>query len=240
MAKTPLILLPGLLCDETVWPAQRSGLADLASSQVIDYGALDSLPAMAAHALARAPGRFALAGHSMGGRVAMEIMRQAPERVIALALFDTSYHPLPAGEAGEAEKAQRYALLDVARSRGMRAMAWQWLQGMIHETRLRDEALVEAILTMMERKTPDQFAAQIEALLDRPDAESLLPAIRCPTLVLCGREDRWSPLSRHERMAELIPASRLVVIEDCGHMSTMERPAAVTGAMRDWLIDVAA
>ena len=240
MTTIPLIMLPGLLCDHTVWTAQRAALADLADSQIIDYGALESLPAMAALVLSQAPARFALAGHSMGGRVALEVMRQAPKRVAALALLDTGYQPRPLNDAGEAEKAQRQALLDLAIAQGMRIMGRQWLQGMIYEKRLSDEPLVEEILRMIERKTPAHFAAQIQALLARPDAEPVLTTISCPTLVLCGREDRWSPLPRHEQMAALIPHSRLVAIDSCGHMSTMERPDAVTAAMRNWLTDTVA
>ena len=99
---------------------------------------------------------------------------------------------------------------------------------------LSDSQLINAILEMIARKTTDIFAAQIKALLERPDATDVLPQIRCPTLVLCGREDSWSALAGHEKMASLIPDSRLVIIEHCGHMSTMERPAEVSTAMRDW------
>ncbi|MFC6673451.1 alpha/beta fold hydrolase [Marinobacterium aestuariivivens] len=106
---------------------------------------------------------------------------------------------------------------------------------MVHPSRLDDSELVNDILAMIERKTPEIFAAQIVALLHRPDATAQLGEIDCPTLLLCGREDCWSPLARHEEMASLIPGSRLEVIEDAGHMSTMERPQAVTSAIRDWL-----
>ena len=230
----PLLLLPGLMCDAAVWAPQIEALAGR-DCIVPHYGERDSLAAMAEHVLATAPsGRFALAGHSMGGRVAFEILRRAPERVERLALLDTSYHPLPDGVAGEAERAQRYALLETARSRGMRTMARAWAAGMVHPSRL-DTPLFEAVLDMIERSSPAVFAAQIEALLARPDATALLGAIRCPTLVLCGRDDAWSPPVRHEFMRERIPAARLVVVEDCGHMSTMERPAPVSTALADWL-----
>jgi pimeloyl-ACP methyl ester carboxylesterase len=119
----------------------------------------------------------------------------------------------------------------------MRAMGEEWVQGMVHPDRLSDKALIEDILRMIARKTPAQFAAQIKALLNRPDGEPVLKTIRCPTLVLCGREDSWSPLPRHQQMAKLIPGSRLIAIENCGHMSTMERPEAVTEALRGWLTD---
>ena len=113
-------------------------------------------------------------------------------------------------------------------------MGAEWVQRMVHPGRLSDTDLINAILEMIARKTPDIFAAQIKALLERPDATALLPQIQFPTLVLCGREDAWSALAGHEKMASLIPNGRLVVIEHCGHMSTMERPMEVSAAMRDW------
>jgi pimeloyl-ACP methyl ester carboxylesterase len=233
--KTPLVLLPGLMCDDAVWTAQIEALAPRADCHVFGYGALDSLGAMAEQVLADAPaGRFALAGHSMGGRVAFEIVRRAPERVERLALLDTATHPLPGGAAGEAERAGRLALLATARERGMRAMARDWAVGMVHPDR-HASPVFEAVLDMFERFTPDLFEAQIRALLARPDAASLLPAIRCPTLVLCGRDDAWSPPARHTFMHDRIADSRLVVIDHCGHMSTMEEPAAVCAAFAAWL-----
>ena len=110
-----------------------------------------------------------------------------------------------------------------------------WVQRMVHPNRLPDTVLLNAILDMIGRKTAEVFAAQIKALLDRPDATPLLEKIQCPAIVLCGRQDTWSILSQHEQMAAKIPYSRLVVIEECGHMSTMERPEHVTAAMRNWL-----
>src|SRR4029078_335070 len=117
----------------------------------------------------------------------------------------------------------------------MRAMGREWLQRMVHPDRLLDRGLIDAILDMIPRKRPDFFAGQIRALLERPDATGLLSEIRCPTLVLCGRQDSWSVLEHHEKMASMISRSRLVAIEDGGHMSTMERPAEVTAALREWL-----
>ncbi|HEV7714553.1 MAG TPA: alpha/beta fold hydrolase [Steroidobacteraceae bacterium] len=233
-----LVLIPGLLCDAAVWPSQRAALADLAHIHVADHGTQDSLPAMARTILANAPPRFAVAGHSMGGRVALEVFRAAPERVTGLALMDTGYHPLAAGPSGEQEAAGRFALLEVARRDGMRAMARQWVQGMVHPSRLGDRALIEGILDMFASKTPEVYAAQIRALLDRPDGAPLLAAIRCPTLVLCGHEDSWSPPQRHREISTSIANSTLVDIPVCGHMSTVERPEAVNEAMRAWLASV--
>jgi pimeloyl-ACP methyl ester carboxylesterase len=235
LVKTPLVLVPGLLCDEIVWAHQSDALADIADIQIATNGARDSLVAMAEAIIAQAPPRFAVAGHSMGGRVALEVVRRVPERVIALALLDTGYQALAPGEAGEREVAGRHALVEKARRRGMRAMGWEWLQGMVYPSRLSDAILVNAILDMIERRTPDIYAAQTRALIGRPDATAVLAKVRCPTLVLCGQEDLWSPPQRHEAICDLVPGSSLTVVPYCGHMSTMEQPAAVSQALRSWL-----
>jgi pimeloyl-ACP methyl ester carboxylesterase len=233
MSPTPVVYLPGLLCDAAVWTPQIAALGR--SATVVAYGEADSLGAMAELALAAAPpGRFALAGHSMGGRVAFEVMRRAPERVERLALLDTGCHPLAAGEAGKTERAGRLRLLELARREGLRPMAAEWARGMVHPQRLGG-LVFDAVLDMFERRSADVFAAQIRALLNRPDAAPLLPAIACPTLVLTGEQDAWSPPATHRAMHEAIPGSRLVVVPDCGHMSTLEQPAAVTAALAAWL-----
>jgi pimeloyl-ACP methyl ester carboxylesterase len=235
MRRANLLLLPGLLCDSTVWRDQIRGLGSHADCHVPDYGSRDSLTAMAHHVLASAPGgSFALAGHSMGGRVALEVVRLAPHRVERIALLDTGYQRLPTGAAGEQEKAGRMALLEQARAAGMRVMGQAWARGMVHATRLGTPVFDE-ILDMIERRTPAIFAAQIEALLHRPDATSVLKGLAGPTLVACGRDDQWSPLARHRQMAALIPGARLAVIEDSGHMTTMEQPEAVTRLLLQWL-----
>ena len=231
----PLILVPGLLCDEHVWTSQRAALADLADVHVAEHALRDSLPAFAKDILNKAPARFALAGHSMGGRIALEVFRAAPERVAALALLDTGHNPLPLGGAGTRETDGRFRLLAMAREQGMRAMARDWVQGMVHPSRLEDHPLVDGILDMFESKSPDIYAAQIHALLNRPDAGAVLSQIKCPTLILCGHEDSWSTAPRHYEMAARIAGSTLVDIPVCGHMSTLERPEAVNEAMRAWL-----
>lgn len=235
MSKPSLLLLPGLLCDAAVWKDQIHLLTAQADCHVPDYGSLDSLTAMAEHALATAPSEcFSLAGHSMGGRVALEMVRLAPHRVQRLALLDTGYQPLPVGAAGEREKAGRLVLLEQSRTAGMRAMGAAWARGMVHATRLATPVF-DVILAMIERSTPAIFEAQIRALLGRPDATKGLERIAVPTLVLCGRDDQWSPLARHEQMATMIPGARLQVIEESGHMTTMEQPDVVTGALANWL-----
>ena len=230
-----LVLLPGLVCDEEVWHDQISALSDLAVCTCLDWGTLNSIDAMAELVLRTAPEQFALAGHSMGGRVAFQVYRTAPHRVTRIALLNTAVGPRPPGADGEEEERKRRALLNVARTEGMRAMAMQWLPPMMHPDRMADTALVESIVAMVERKTPDIFEAQMLALLGRPDATPVLQQIRCPALLLSGREDGWSPPARHTEMAAAIPGSKLAIIPDSGLMSTMEQPSAVARAMRDWL-----
>jgi pimeloyl-ACP methyl ester carboxylesterase len=230
-----LLLLPGLLCDEAAWAPVASRLRGVADCRIAQYGDADSLVEMSHRALAQAPARFALAGHSMGARVAMEIYRSAPERVTRLALLDTGYQALPAGAAGEEERARRAKLVALARDQGMRPMGREWLRPMVHPARLADAALVEAIVAMVERSTPDRFAGQIRALLARADLTGLLQSVRVPTLVACGRDDAWSPVAQHEAIAALVPGSRLAIVDDCGHMAPMERPDAVARALSEWL-----
>ena len=229
----PLVFLPGLVCDAAVWAAQMAGLRR--SATVVSYGLSNTLTAMAHCALQAAPpGRFALAGHSMGGRVAFEVLRLAPERVERLALLDTGAQPLAAGEAGETERAGRLRLLAIAQRDGMRAMAADWARGMVHESRIGGPVF-DAVLDMFERHSPAIFEAQIQALLGRPDATPQLAAITCPTLLLAGEHDTWSPPEQHRRMQQVIAGAQLVVVPHCGHMSTLEEPAAVTAALAAWL-----
>lgn len=195
----------------------------------------NSIVAMAEAVLRWAPPTFALAGHSMGGRVAFQVYRLAPERVTRIAVLNTGSDARPAGDAGAAEEPSRRRLLAIARSQGMRAMAVEWLKGMLPTYRLTDSALVDEITAMFERKSPDLFEIQMLALLGRPNATPLLAGIQCPALVLTGRDDAWSPPARHLDMAQLIPKSELVLVPKCGHMSTMERPDEVSAAMRRWL-----
>jgi pimeloyl-ACP methyl ester carboxylesterase len=238
MTAATVVLIPGLLCDESVWSEQRKLLSSHAHVWVADHGSLDSLTDMARAVLRDAPAeQFALAGHSMGGRVALEVLRLAPQRVQRLALLDTGWLPRPNGAPGEEERVSRLALLDNANQLGMRAMGRQWARSMVHPA-VVDTPVFAAILEMIERKTPEVFAAQIRALLARPDASAQLRAIDCPTLVLCGRQDSWSPLSRHVQMAAIIRGAQLCIIENAGHMTTLEQPRAVAAALLEWFCGI--
>lgn len=230
-----LVLVPGLMCDETVWRGQVAAFARFLPVTVADHGDADSLPEMARRVLANAPPRFALAGHSMGGRVALEVLRLAPERVTHLGLIDTGCHALPEGAAGEREREVRMGFLKLAREQGVAAMARHWVRGMVHPDRLADRALVDDIVQMFARKSVAIFAAQVTALLQRPEAGPLLPGVRVPTLVLSGDRDTNSPPEANDEMAAAVPGACQVLIAHCGHMAPQEHPAAVTAAMTDWL-----
>ncbi len=226
----PIVFLPGLLCDASVFAAQVAALQPHADVVVADFCQQDSLVDMARAALALREGPIVAIGHSMGARVALEMVRLAPERVVRLALLDTGVHP-----RREGEEANRQILVDLADAQGMEALAERWLPPMVHEARSRDAALMDPLKAMVMRATPDQHRRQIRALLDRPDTRPLLPHISCPTLVMVGRQDRWSPLAQHEEIAAALPDATLVVIEDSGHMAPVEQPEQVTRALLAWL-----
>ncbi len=226
-----IYLLCGLLCDETVWEEQTPALRDQGYDvRPLSFQGFDSIEGMAGHLLAQAPQEFALAGHSMGGRVALEAYRQAPQRIQRLALLDTGYGP-----AAAQETESRGVLVRKALAEGIDAIAETWARPMLAPSRQQDSDLLDRILQMVGRMSGEIYAGQTQALLSRPDATPVLAEIHCPTLVLCGRQDGWSPPERHQHMAEIIPDSELCLIDDCGHMSTMERPDEVLYALEGWM-----
>ena len=229
--KIPLILLPGLLCDAALWRPQVQGLAEVAEPLIIDLTKDDSFAAMARRALAAAPPSFALAGLSMGGYVAQEIMRQAPDRVEKLALLDTS-----ARADTPEQTARRRGLIELSEKGEFKGVTPRLLPLLIHAARHEDEALGAIVMGMAERVGKEAFLRQQKAIMGRPDGREDLRRIACPTLVLCGRQDALTPLALHEEIAGLVAGAKLVVVEDCGHLSTLEKPATVTAEMRQWLL----
>jgi pimeloyl-ACP methyl ester carboxylesterase len=228
--KIPLVLLPGLLCDRALWEPQLSGLADIAEGRVADLTRDESLPAMAARVLAEAPERFALAGLSMGGYLAQEIMRQAPERVMRLALLDTS------ARADTPERlAIRRGLIELAHKGEFKGITPRMLPQWLHPDHLSDTVLTHTVREMTQRVGRDAYLRQMRAIMGRPDGREDLRRIGVPTLVLCGREDGSTPLALHEEIAALVPGASLAVVERCGHLSTLEQPAVVNAALRAWL-----
>jgi pimeloyl-ACP methyl ester carboxylesterase len=231
MADRPvLLLLPGLLCDEALWAGQCQALADVADIRVADLTVDDSVSAMARRVLAGAPDRFALAGLSMGGYVALEIVATAPERVERLALLDTS------ARADTPEQTRRRQGLIALADRGQfKGVTPRLLPMLIHPDRVGEEPLTSTVMDMAERVGKEAFLRQQRAIMGRPERRPLLPSIHVPTLVLCGDADALTPLELSRELAAGIATSRLAIVPDCGHLSTLERPEAVNAAMRRWL-----
>ncbi|HEX6002115.1 MAG TPA: alpha/beta fold hydrolase [Hyphomicrobiaceae bacterium] len=229
-AKTNLMLVPGLLCTGRLWAEQMPALGDIAACTVADHTRHDNMAGIARSILAVAPERFALAGLSMGGYIAYEIVRQAPERVERLALLDTA----AAADIPERSAARR-ELIATAEREGIARVQELLLPALLHKARLADKPLVDAVIQMAVDTGLDAFKRQEEAIIGRPDNRPLLPFIRCPTLVLVGEEDALTPVDTAREIAAGIPGAKLEIIPDCGHLSTMERPEAVSQALREWL-----
>jgi len=236
MSQTSLLLVPGLMCDHTSWAPMLPYLNPHIAHTTIDHGDADSLVAMAERILENAPAVFDLAGHSMGGRVALEVMRLAPQRVRRLALLGTGYRAKESGEAGAEELRKRQVLLDIARAQGVRAMAVEWVKPMVAPSRLSDLIFVEQIIAMICRKSEDIFKRQIKALIERPDASNVLSHIQIPTLVMAGAFDGWATPAQHQEIADLIPSKPDVAVTGpSGHMMMMEEPQLVAHHFNQWL-----
>lgn len=229
--KPTLVLIPGLLCDSLVWKHQLAAFADSHELLVPELSDYTSLEAMAAAVLAAAPARFALAGHSLGGRIALEVVRQAASRVTHLALLDTGVGP-----TSPHEQASRLELVVLGETAGLPAVAARWLPPMLHPARRQEPAFMAPLEAMVAGRSAASFRRQQEALLARPDARPVLGMVHCPTLVLTGREDEWSPPAQHEAIAAAIPGSQLVIVPNAGHFAPLEQPSAVTEALQGLLL----
>jgi len=228
--KTPLLLLPGLLCDDVLWSAQASGLGDHCDVVIADMTLDDSIAGMAKRAVARMPERFAVCGLSMGGYTAMEVMRQVPERVTHLALFDTSPH------ADTPDRIDiRRGLIARVEDGDFEDVIEQHFLSFVHPSRLEDAELMGRIRASAMHVGPDAYIRQQNAIIGRPDSRQTLKSVNCPTLVLCGAEDALTPPPLHDEMAALVPGAELVKIPVSGHLPTLERPDAVNAAMKKWL-----
>lgn len=228
--KMPLILLPGLLNDWRLWRAQVDALADIAEPVVPDLGGDDSLEALARRVLDAAPRRFALAGLSMGGYLAFEILRQDPARIERLALLDTSARPdLPE----QAER--RRTLIGLARSGRFAEIPPALLPAMVAPGHAQDPARGGLFLEMAETVGAEAFARQQTAIMNRPDSRPFLPAVAVPTVVVCGRQDSLTTPEMMGEIAAGIPRAAFVLIEEAGHLSPIEQPHAVSAVLRYWL-----
>lgn len=230
-SKTNLVLVPGLLCTADLYAAQRAALGDIADMTVARHTEHATVAAIAKEILASAPPRFAVAGLSMGGYIAFELVRQAPERVERLALLDTAARP----DAPERKEARR-KLIELAREHGMAAVQKALMPNLIHAERQDDKALVDRVVQMAVETGFEAFVRQQEALMSRPDCRPLLGSIRIPTLVLVGDGDTLTPPDLSQEMHAGIAGSRLVTVAGSGHLSTMEKPEAVNTALRSWLL----
>jgi len=198
--------------------------------RVFSFAGFSSIGEMAEHVLASVQGCFAVAGHSMGGRVALEIFQRGPSRVTGIALLNTGVHP-PSAQ----EPSSRGRLVKLATSKGMTALAAEWLPPMLESNGPVREDVWARLVAMVERSSPEIFASQIRALLNRPDAAAVLSRLEIPTLLLSAAGDVWSPPAQHEAMRELCPRAELVIVPEGGHMAPVEQPAAVAAALDGWL-----
>ena len=226
----PIVLVPGLNCSARLYAEQIPALWRFGPVQVADHTRDDSMEAIAAGILAQAPPRFALLGLSMGGYIALTMVRQAPARVHKLALLDTSARP-ETPEQSERRKPQ------IALAQGGHFAEVPPLQFpvFVHRNRQHDEALRARVRSMAEETGAEAFLRQQKAIMTRPDMRPLLASITFPTLVLVGDGDELTPPPLSEEIAAGIDESRLVVIADCGHLSTMERPEAVNRELVEWM-----
>jgi pimeloyl-ACP methyl ester carboxylesterase len=229
--KTNLVLVPGLLCTKALWAAQIAALGDTIEIMIADHTRHDSMTGIAAAILAAAPERFALAGISMGGYIAFEVVRQAPARVIKLALLDTG------ARADAPERAEgRRQLIALAEREGVRSAQAQLMPALIHPARLGERPLVDTILQMADDIGVEAFKRQASAIMGRRDSRPLLPTVKCPTLVMVGREDALTPVELSREIATGIHGAGLEIIPEFVHLSTMECPDVVNRALRAWLL----
>ena len=225
----PLVLLPGMMCDARLFAHQTAAL----NATVLPVTEGDNMEALAAVVLRDAPDRFALGGLSMGGIVAMEVVRQAPHRVLGLALMDTN--PLP--ELPEV-RVRRGPQIDKAAAGGLESVMRDEMKPYYLADGPDRAAILDLCMDMALDLGPEVFIRQSLALRDRPDQSATLRIYQGQSLVLCGREDRLCPIARHELMHDLLPASTLCIIDGAGHLPTLERPEQTTAALRDWLMEI--
>ena len=225
-----LVFIPGFTCSAALWKPQIAALSDRFDCRVADHMRSDSMQGIARDILAAAPQEFALCGLSMGGYIAFEIMRQAPARVTKLALLDTQATP-----ESEQQKINRAERIRIAREQGMSALSdLQW-PSFVHPARYEDAPLREAMREQAVETGFETFMRQATAIMGRADSRPDLAAIKAPTLVLAGEQDLLTPPERAREIADGISGAKLVILPDCGHISTLEKPESVNAALEEWL-----
>jgi pimeloyl-ACP methyl ester carboxylesterase len=232
MNKPCVFLLPGLLCDQAVWQNQIDFLHAYYDFRVPVLRGFDSFRAMAAHALQDAPARFSVAGHSMGARVALELMDLAGERVDNLALLNFGTHPVTSEEP-----ARRQALVELAEHAGLDAVIEKLIPQMFAPPSQQNVPVIDAFRAMARRHSLDDFRGQITAALKRSDHRSILERVQIPVLLVCGALDKWSPVAQHRDSLALLRRGRLDIIQNVGHMTPMESPHQLNEILFRWLTD---
>ncbi|WP_338110401.1 alpha/beta fold hydrolase [Rhodovastum atsumiense] len=227
-----MLLLPGLLCDARLWRDQMNALAGPVEPIVADLTHHDKIDDMARHALAAVPGRFALCGLSMGGYVALAVMRLAPERVTRLCLMDTTARP----DTPE-QMRRRRGLIALTRGNRFRGVTPRLLPQLLHPDRLGDAALCQEVMDMADRVGRQAFLRQQHAILHRPDSRPGLREIGVRTLVVVGSHDAVTPPALSEEMAEAIPGAALRMVPEAGHLPPMEQPDSIIELLRAWMED---
>ena len=225
-----LVLIPGTLCDVSLFDNQIHGLSNLVNCQAVDCSRCDNLADMAALILSEIEGNFALLGFSYGGIIAFEMMRKAPQRITKLILLNTNYKA-----PSEATIASQKKYLKMVETGNFRKITTDFTkESMLHPDHAKNLEIREQVLNMALNVGELGFVNQVKAQFNRPDSTNDLPKINCPTLIITGREDRICPSALHEEMAQLIPNSELVIIEECGHLSTLEQPEIVNETIKNW------
>ncbi|WPZ32947.1 alpha/beta fold hydrolase [Thalassobaculum sp. OXR-137] len=231
MPAETLVLIPGLLNDAELWAKQIPMLDDLVDRIVIpDTTAHEDIRDIAAQVLAETDGKLAVAGLSMGGYVALEILRQAPGRVERLALLDTS-----ARQDSDDQRRRRTGLIELADKGKFKGVTPRLLPMLVHKSRLEDETVTRPIFDMAARIGKDGFIRQQKAILSRDDSRDLLSGVSVPTLIVCGRDDQLTPVDLSEEMAAAVPHADLRIVEACGHLPALEKPQECGDALRGWL-----
>lgn len=227
----PLIFLPGMLCDHRLWRYQTSALSGLTECHTPLLREHDSITALATHVLDNAPDSFALCGLSMGGYVAFEILRQAPERVRRLALIATSARPDTAAQTSVRER-----LMALAKHGKFQGVTPSLLPSLLHPDSIGRSDVTDIIMEMARDTGQEAFLRQEVAVINRIDSRPSLPEIQCETLILCGEADRRTPPEYSEEMASLIPHATLYLLPGAGHLPPLEQPEAVTRHLKAWLV----
>lgn len=231
MEKEPLILLPGTLCDERLWNQQINGLVNIADASVISLHNHDSIEGLALEVLSKAPQKFSMAGLSLGGIVALEIMRLAPDRVNRLALLSTNPF-LPRPEQQEVWN----KFIALSKSGNFLDITKDYLLPVLIDDANRTGELEHIIIEMAEQIGAAGYVNQLRAVASRKEQSSILSTIKCPTIVIGGEEDKVCPVSLIEYMGNAIPNAKQQIVSNAGHLITMEQPEKVTDALKEWLV----